>query len=145
MPRSKSSVLTVQAWPALIVGKRYPGKVKAVRTQKAHGSHCLHVVLENLDELDQHGRIHELDLPLPLRPGNAASLFFRASGTDASTVGTNIRIDQTVGAVIGMRFRGLGPNDSEEFDFEPIANRPAAAGTDSSAVRLEGEDPRERA
>jgi hypothetical protein len=57
----------------------------------------------------------------------------------------SICLDQTTNAVVGMRFRGLGSNDSEESDFEPILNLPAATGTDLSATTLGGEDPQKRA
>jgi len=144
MPR-KSNVLTVQAWPTLTNGKLYRGKVRAVHVDKTHASHRLHVVIENLDPDHQHGRVHELDLLLPIHPGSRTALFLQACGIDATTIGTTICLDGVTNAVVGMRFRGLGANHIEEFDFEPIANRPAAAGTDSSAARLGGEDPRERA
>jgi hypothetical protein len=127
MPR-KTSVLTVQAWSKLTVGRLYRGQVKDIRVNRTHASHHLQVTIENLDEYEQRGRIHELHLTLPVRPGNGTCLFFLACGTDASAVGMNIRIDQTIGAVIGMRFRGMGADDSETFDFEPVATTlPAVA------------------
>lgn len=144
MPR-KNNVLTVQAWPKLTVGKLHRGRVKAVRVDKTHASHCLHVIIENLDDADQQrGRCHELDLTLPIRPGNRSCLFFLACGIEASAVGTNIRIDQTIDAVVGMRFRGLGADGSETFDFEPVSDRPSVKsmppggpGNDDTAVCAE--------
>lgn len=119
MPR-KNNLLTVYDWPKLTCGKLYHGKVKGVRLDKT--SNRLYLTMENLDQL---GRFHKLALPLPVYPGNKAALFFVACGIDTS-VGTAICLDQVLNVVLGMRFRGLGPSDSEDFDFEPVAKPPAA-------------------
>jgi hypothetical protein len=119
MPR-KSNTITVAAWPRLRKGRLYASRVKNIKLQRA--SNCLHVIVENLDQL---GRLHELALPLPVYPGNKAALFFVACGIDTS-VGTAICLDQVLNVVVGMRFRGLGPSDSEEFDFEPVSKPPDA-------------------
>jgi len=142
MPQKKSDVLVVCPWPQLTEGKLYRGKVKAVRVDKTHAPHRLHVVIENLDPDHQHGRVHELNLLLPIHPGSRTALFLLACGTDASIVGTNVRIDQTVGAVLGMRFRGLDADGTENFDVEQIEPRPAVP-TGTSAERS-GEKEREK-
>jgi hypothetical protein len=120
MPRKKH-MIAVEAWPKLACGKLYQGKVKGVHRDKA--SNCLRLTIENLDQL---GRLHELALPLPVYPGSRAALFFVACGIDGTTVGTKICLDQIAGAVVGMRFRGLGPDGAEEFDFELGVKPPAA-------------------
>jgi hypothetical protein len=144
MPHRKSNVLTVQAWPRLTDGKLYRGKVKGVRVDRTHASRRLHVVIENLDPDHQRGRVHELDLLLPIHPGSRTALFLLACGIDATTIGTTICLDGVANAVVGMRFRGLGPDGSEEFDFEPLPNPPAAksaategSGSKDTAVHLE--------
>jgi hypothetical protein len=119
MPR-KSNTITVAAWPRLRKGRLYAARVKNIKLHRA--SNCLLVTLENLDQLS---RLHELALPLPVYPGNKAALFFVACGIDTS-VGTAICLDQVLNVVVGMRFRGLGPSDSEEFDFEPVSKPPDA-------------------
>ena len=120
MPR-KNNFVIVTARPELTSGRLYHGNVKGVRLDK--GANCLRLTIENLDQL---GRLHELALPLPVYPGNRTALFLMACGIDATTVGTRICLERIAGAVVGMRFRGLGPDGAEEFDFEPVAKPPAA-------------------
>jgi hypothetical protein len=120
MPRKNDSVI-VTARPELTKGRFYRGKVKGVRLDKA--ANCLGLTMENLDQL---GRLHELALPLPVYPGNRTALFLVACGIDATTVGTKIRLEQIAGTVVGMRFQGLRPDGTEDFDFEPIS-KPRAA------------------
>jgi hypothetical protein len=120
MPR-KNNFVIVAARPKLTKGRLYHGRIKSVRLDKA--ANWLHLTIENLDQL---GRLHELALPVPVYPANRTALFFLACGIDATTVGAKICLDQIGDAVVGMRFRGLGPDGAEEFDFEPISNPPAA-------------------
>jgi hypothetical protein len=120
MPR-KNNFVMVTTPPELTKGKLYHGKIKSVRLDKA--SNRLGLTMENLD---QSGRLHELALPLPVYPGNRTALFLVACGIDAMTVGMKICLEQIAGAVVGMRFRGLGPDGAEEFDFEPISKPPVA-------------------
>jgi hypothetical protein len=88
--------------------------------------------------------MHELDLPLPVHPGSRAALFLVACGIDATRVGSTICLDSVINAVLAIRFRGLDANAAEEFDFEPITNRPevksvgiAGPGSKNTAVPLE--------
>jgi hypothetical protein len=143
--KSNVLTLTVQAWPKLTEGKCYRGRVKAVRVDRTHASPRLHVVIENLDPDDQHGRVHELALRIPIHPGSRTALFLLACGMDASIAGTSIRIDQTVGAVLGMRFHGFDADGTENFGFERIEPQPAAGETDPSTSKSVGEDTGERA
>lgn len=129
MPRRKANTLTVQPWPKLRKGRLYKGKVKTVHLKKA--SHCLKVRIVNLDP-SQADRIHEMDLPLPVRPGNRTCAFLAACGIDATTVGNTVNLDQTADRVIGLRSRGQGDNGSEEFDFEEIPDK-RSEGVDGSA------------
>jgi hypothetical protein len=91
------------------------------------------------------GRIHEVKLPLPIRPGNRACAFLAACGIDATAVGTVVDLDRIVNVMVGMRVRPVPANGSEEFDFEPISRRPAASDVDSSVAESGKEDLRERA
>lgn len=143
MPPRKKNIVTTEAWPALKEGRLYGARVKSAAPDKAAG--FLHVTIENLDPA-QLGRIHELNLPLPLRPGNRVCAFLAACGVNATAVGTAVDLDRIVNIVVGMRFRGLGANDAEEFDFEPIARRPTAknaeiggSGNKDTAVHPEAE------
>ena len=119
----KNNFVIVTTRPELTKDRLYHGKVKGVRLDKR--ADCLRLTIENLDQL---GRLHELALPVPVYPGNRTALFLMACGTDATTVGTRICLEQIAGAVVGMRFRGLGPDGAENFDFEPISKPPAADG-----------------
>jgi hypothetical protein len=102
-------------------GDRYVAKVKNVLVQKA--SHCLLVTLENLD---QGGRLHEQRMSLPIHPHDRTARFFTACAVNVGPVGTEICVDAAIDAVLIMRFLGLGPDGTEDFDFEPISKPPAA-------------------
>lgn len=69
----------------------------------------VHVIIENLDPT-QLGRIHEIDLPLPLRPSryHRTCSFLTACGIDVSTVGAKVCLDEIAGVTIGMRFGTVG-------------------------------------
>jgi hypothetical protein len=66
MPPRKKNIITTESWPALKQGRLYEARIKSAVPGKATG--FLQVTVENLDS-SQLGRIHELKLPLPLRPG----------------------------------------------------------------------------
>ena len=117
MSPRKNNVITIESWPKLKPGGFYQGRVKKAHVEKV--SNSLRVTIENLDPT-QLGRIHEMDLPLPARPGNRVCLFLVACGINAAAAGTTICLDQIANAVVGMRFRGTAANGSEEFDFEKI-------------------------
>ena len=132
MSRRKANTITVQPWPKLRKGRLYKGKVKSVQLKKK--SHCLFVAIVNLDHAD---RIHEIELPLPLRPHSRTSAFLAACGIDATTVGNTVNLDQTADCVIGLRSRGQGDNKAEQFDFERIPN-PSTAETMVTATGNSG-------
>ena len=118
MPRRKTNTVTVTAYPKLRNGRLYHGRIKMIRHQR--GQHRLHLEIENLDH-SQCGRVHALDLPLPVRPGNRASALLLACGCEACRIGAVIDLDAVVGHVIGLRFRGQDTDGNEQFDFEKIA------------------------
>jgi len=115
-------MITVEAWSKMRTGRLYKGKVKKAHIEKA--GNCLHVSIENLDPT-QLGRIHEIDLPLPARPGDRTCVLLMACGIDATAVGATICLDQVANATVGLRFRGSGPDGTEEFDFEKIPDSSA--------------------
>jgi hypothetical protein len=124
MPRRQKNIVTTEAWPTLREGRLYRARIRSAAPDKA--ASALRVTLENL-EPTQVGRIHELKLPLPLRPGNRVCAFLTACGIDATTVGTTVDLDPLDGVIVGMRFRGLDANGAEEFEFEKVAAPPATA------------------
>ena len=131
MPRRKTNTVTVTAYARLRNGQLYHGRIKKIRHQR--GQHCLHVEIENLDP-GQRGRIHVLDLPLPVRPGNRASALLLACGCEACRIGAVIDLDVVVDHIVGLRSRGQEADGNERFDFERIAdgsvseNTPATEG-----------------
>ena len=113
MSPRKNNVITVEGWPDPKLGKLYKGRI---RTSDVKGKpKCLHVTIENLDP-SQLGRIHDVSLLLPLRPGNRTCSFLTACGIDVSTVGTKVCLDDIAGATIGMRFGSV----AQQIDFERI-------------------------
>jgi hypothetical protein len=130
MPRKNNSLtmLTVEAWPALTVGKCYLGRIKSVRAEKIRASHYLHVVLENLDP-GHLGQAHSARYGLPLHPGDRACGLLGACGIDATAAGPTVDLDRIVGIVVGMKFRGLDAQGAEAFDFQGVEPPPAARET----------------
>jgi len=115
MSPRKNNVLMVKGWPDPRKGKLYKGAVKkAVNKAKS-----LHITIENLDS-SQLGRMHDVNLPLPVRPGNRTCSFFAACGIDTRAVGTKVCLDDIAGVTIGMRFGMIAQDGSQEVDFERI-------------------------
>ena len=121
MSPRKNNTLTIVGWSDPKEGKLYKGKVEKVDVDRK--SKCLRVTIENLNP-SQLGRIHELSLPLPVRPGNRTYSFLTACGIDASTVGTKVCLDDITGAAIGMRFGAVAQDGSQQVDFEGLENPP---------------------
>ncbi len=117
MSPRKNDVLTVEEWPDPKENKLYKGRV--VKTEAKGKPKCLHITIENLDP-SQYGRLHDVSLPLPIRPGNRTCLFLEACGVDVSTVGTKIRLDDITDATVGMRFGTIHEEGFEQIDFERI-------------------------
>ena len=137
MSPRKKNMLTVEGWSDLKKGKLYKGKVKKVDVNKE--SKCLHVILENLDST-QLGRLHELSLPLSIRPGNRTCSFLTACGIDASAVGKRICLDDITGAIIGMKFGAVAQDESQQVDFERIEDS-SSTQPDTSAEESRDESP----
>jgi hypothetical protein len=130
MPRRKTNTVTVEPWPDLKPGRLYKGRVRAIAIDKAGNQ--LDLTVENLDPLQQ-GRLHEIDLPLPVRPGNPTAAFLTACGIDANETGTTIDLDQIVGCVVGLRSRPPAAGQVEAFEFEKVAAPPTADGPEPPA------------
>lgn len=115
-PRNKN-IHTVQDWPDPKMGKLYKGIVKKVDTDKK--DRCIRVAVENLD-LTQLGRVHEISLPLPIRPSvyHKTCSFLLACGINASTHGTKIDLNELIGSIIGIRFGTIARDGSQQIDFE---------------------------
>ena len=117
MSPRKNNTLIVEGWSDPKKGKLYKGRVTKIDVNRK--SKCLNVTIENLDP-NQLGRIHDVSLPLPVRPGNRTCSFLIACGIDASTAGTKICLDDIAGATIGMRFGSVAQDGSQQVDFERI-------------------------
>ena len=127
MSPRKNNVITVKGWPHPKKGKLYKGVVrKAVKKVE-----YVHVTIENLDPT-QLGRIHEMDLPLPVRPSryHRTCSFLLACGIDATIDGVSIDLNEIAGVTIGMRFGAVAQDGVQEAGFERIENpSPAQANT----------------
>ena len=134
MSPRKNNVLTVEGWPDPKKGKLYKGRV--VKTEAKGKPKRLNVTIENLDST-QLGRIYEFSFDLPIRPGNRTSLFLIACGIDANAIGTRISLDEIIGATLGMRFRAVEQDGSQEIDFEKAEN-PARAQANTPGDDTEG-------
>jgi hypothetical protein len=135
MPR-KSNTIEVTAWPPLREGHPYLAKVRSTKLQKA--SDRLHVTFENLAS-GQLGRRHEQHLSATAHPGCKTARFFEACGITVGPVGSTLSVDEVVGAQLVIRFRGLGPDGTEDFGFEKAPTRPATTPVDPSSEKSEEE------
>lgn len=122
MSPRKDNTLTIVGWSDPKKGKLYKGKVKKADVNRK--SKCLRVTIENLNP-SQLGRIHEVNLPLPVRPGNRTCSFLTACGIDACAVGTRISLEDITGVTVGMRFSAVAQEGSQQVDFEGLENPPA--------------------
>jgi hypothetical protein len=137
MSPRKNNTLTVQRWAKLRIGGLYPGKVTQAGIEKP--SNRLRIRIQNLAAAHL-GRTHEIDLPLPVRPGNRVSLFLAACGIDATTAGAIVGLDDVVGATVGLRFRGSRADGSEEFDFEKVPGPLSDRSTSTDKPNKQGQD-----
>lgn len=117
MSPRKNNMLIVEGWPDPKSGKLYKGRVG--RSEAKGKPKRLHITVENIDP-SQFGRIHDMILPLPVRPGNRTCSFLTACGINVNTVGTKVCLDNISGVTIGMRFGSVGQDGSKQIDFERI-------------------------
>ena len=135
MPRKSNNTIQVTAWPPLREGHPYLVKVKGTKLQKA--SDRLHVTFENLHPA-QRGRRHAQHVPATVHPGCKTARLFEACGINVGPVGSTLCVDDIVGAVLLLRFEGLGPH-GEEFSFEKAPAPPASTAVAPSPERSEEE------
>ncbi len=137
MSPRKNNVLTVEGWPDPKKGKLYRGIIK----KAVNKARSVHVTIENLDPT-QLGRIHEMSLPLPIRPSRChrTCSFFIACGIDTTIDGTEIYLDDIVDITIGMRFGAFAEDGSQQVDFERIEN-PARGQANTPGSESVGEEP----
>ena len=104
-------------WPNPRKGKLYKGIIKKAVDKTQY----IHVIIENLDPT-QLGRIHEIDLPLPIRPSkyHRTCSFLIACGIDANIDGIEIDLNHIIDTTIGMRFRIAGQDWAQQIDFERV-------------------------
>jgi hypothetical protein len=140
MPRKKN-IVTTEPWPELRRGRFYEVRIKNAAPDKAAG--FLRVTCENLDP-GHLGQIHEVKLPLPVRPGNRTCAFLAACGINATAVNTAVDLDRLANVTVRMRLCLPATNASDELDFERIP-APPVTPTDTSTAGSGGEGPRERA
>lgn len=117
MSPRKKNILTVKGWRNPRKGKLYKGIIKKVVNE----TQFIHVIIENL-EPTQLGRIHEIDLPLPIRPSkyHRTCSFLMACGIDANIDGIEIDLNHIIDTTIGMRFRTVGQDGIQKIDFERV-------------------------
>jgi len=129
MSPRKNNTLTIVGWSDPKKGKLYKGKVEKVDVDRK--SKCLRVTIENLNP-SQLGRIHEVSLPLPVRPGNRTCSFLIACGIDARTVGAKVCLDNITSTAIGMRFGAVAQDGSQQVDFEEIEDSQSDTSAEDS-------------
>jgi hypothetical protein len=146
MSPRKKKVLTVRGWPNPRKGKLYKGIIKKAFDKTQY----IHLIIENLDPT-QLGRIHEIDLPLPIRPSkyHRTCSFLIACGIDANIDGMEIDLNHIIDTTIGMRFRTAGQDGAQQIDFERVDDtsqiRTSTPETQSVHEQLSDNMPRDEA
>lgn len=131
MRRSKPIRLTLEPRPAPKPGRPYPGLVKDVSLKKQ----SIVVTVENLDK-NMAGCLQCVGLPKSLHPGNKTHRFAKAAGLDIETLGAQIDLRDSIGAIVNMRFIPAG--DNYEIEFEKVSNSEwAERGCDNPPKRGE--------
>lgn len=135
MSPRKKSVITVKGWPNLRKSKLYKGIIRKAENKTQH----VDIEVENLDPT-QLGRIHEMHLPLPVRPSkyHRTCAFLMACGIDATIDRTSIDLNEIVGVTVGMRFGTVAQDGSQQIDLERIED-PSRLQTDTSHSEPSGQ------
>ena len=137
MSPRKKNILIVKAWPHLKKDKLYKGIIRKAENETQY----VDIEIENLDPT-QLGRIHEINLPLPVRPSkyHRTCAFLMACGIDATIHGASIDLDETVGVTVEMRFGAVAQDGSQQIDFERVENQSKAQadtqGSESTGEQL---------
>ena len=120
MPPPRHWEEEVHGWDELKEEKKYRVKVISVRKRKKRRgeSPALLVVVQHVDA-EHTGRETKAVLPLPLRPDNLTTRFFRSLGF-ATDVGCRVKPKDAVGHRLFVVF---GPTPAGQ-DPEPIAFHP---------------------
>ena len=110
----------VQGWGELREDIKHPVKVIAVRKRKKRRGRPPAVLVTVLHVDSEHaGRESQVELPVPLRPDNLTTRFFRSLGF-ATDVGCRVRPKDAVGHRLFVVF---GPSKDDQ-DPTPIAFHP---------------------
>ena len=121
---ARQVTVKVEEYPPVRAGQICPGIVCDIE-KKAKPKQLLEK-LRNLHPR-QDGRVHEVSLPLPVRPGGITADFFRAVGQNVE-VGRNIVLRDAVGKTVRIKFGPSADGHVGAVSFQPPAkeNRNAA-------------------
>lgn len=115
---SRKKTETVHDWPPCRADRWYSLRVTSISIEKRETSRWFHVTLEHLDDA-QAGRVHHVDMPLPIMPSGLSSSFFKACGFDV-TVGTRIAYEDAAGKTVLSQFTPSSDGDWQVVAFEPV-------------------------
>ena len=119
MPRPWT--LTVEAFTALVGTVLYAMRV--VDVSKGDGETIL-VTLVHLSRA-QAGRIHRVELPLPVHPGNLVAQLFAAAIGARTDVGTVISPREAIGKIVAVRFEVPAGAEPIVVEFKPLNKEPS--------------------
>ena len=112
MPRPLE--LVVEPYPVLSPGKPYRMRVISLRKERS----ALRAAIEHIAE-EQAGRELQVDLPLPVRPGNPTARVLAALGFD-TRIGATLRPAEAVCRELLVEFS----SSSEGEEPQPVAFHP---------------------
>lgn len=112
---ARQVTVKVEAYPSVRAGKVYPAVVCDIEKKSKPQRLC--VRLRNL-HASQDGRVHEVTLPLPLRPGGITADFFRAVGQNVE-IGTAIALRDAVSKEARIKFGTSSDRRVDVVSFEP--------------------------
>jgi len=114
---ARQVTVKVEEYPRVRAGQICPGVVCDI--EKKPKPKRLLVKLRNLHPR-QDGRVHEVVLPLPLRPGGITAEFFRAVGQNVE-IGRTIPLRDAVGKAVRIKFGPSSDGHVEVVSFESPA------------------------
>ncbi len=113
----------MQDWPSCRTDRWYSLRVTSISIMKDEAARRFHVTLEHLDEA-QAGRVHHVDLPLPIMPLGLSSSFFRACGFGV-TVGARIAYEEAAGMTVQTQLTRASDGDWQVAAFAPMKKEPS--------------------
>ena len=133
MPRKRKWQEIVKPFDPL--KENHPYLVRITRICKDPNVKAMCVTLEHIGDDIQAGRIHQISLPLPIRPEGLTANFFRATGIQLE-VGYKITPTVVIGKTTYARFSQSKENEEAHIlSFESITHEAESTQQDAQRAK----------